>query len=173
MLRVEPAFYYIFLFGNHAPARMIKLTFVLSTDSDERFLTPKQASRVYDRIGSFQDWQIYEREPIRELVRLGSFHSAEAVFEFGCGTGAFAAMLLRTQLPSDSRNVGINLSPKMVWLATSRLATWSERAEVRLSDGSSRLPERTVRSTVLFRTTSLICWLPNMQRPLWPRLTAY
>lgn len=120
---------------------MIKLTFVLSADSDELFLAPEQASRVYDRIGSFQDWQVYEREPILKLVRFGSFHSAEAIFEFGCGTGAFAATLLRTQLPPDSRYVGIDVSPKMVQLATSRLAPWSERAEVRLSDGSSRLPE--------------------------------
>lgn len=114
---------------------------MLSVDSNRRFLTPQQASRVYDRIGSFQDWQFYEGKPVRELVRLGSFHSAKAVFEFGCGTGAFAKMLLMTQLPPDSRYVGVDVSPRMIQLATSRLARWAGRAEVTLSNGSPQLGE--------------------------------
>ncbi len=113
-----------------------------SAQSDERFLTPQQASRVYDRIGRFQDWQaIYEGRAIRQLIKLGSFNSAKSVFEFGCGTGAFAAKLLRTCLPSDCRFVGIDVSPRMVQIATSRLEMWAGRAVIRLSDGSPRLHE--------------------------------
>ena len=110
--------------------------------SGGRFLTPEQASRVYDWIGRLQDWQVvYEGRAIREVIRLGSFNSAKSVFEFGCGTGAFAAKVLRSCLPPTCRYVGIDVSPKMVRLATSRLQTWAGRTAVRLSDGLARLPE--------------------------------
>ncbi len=109
--------------------------------SSGRFLTPQQASRVYDRIGRLQDWQIYERHAIRELVRLGSFDAATSVFEFGCGTGVFAAKLLKAFLPPDCRYVGIDVSRTMVCLATSRLSPWAGRAAIRRSDGSSSLCE--------------------------------
>jgi ubiquinone/menaquinone biosynthesis C-methylase UbiE len=115
---------------------------VYHAQSGGRFLTPEQASRVYDRIGRLQDWQaVYEGRAIREVIRLGSFDSAKSVFEFGCGTGAFAAKLLKTSLPAGSRYVGIDVSPRMVRLATSRLKTWAGRAAVRLSDGSPRIHE--------------------------------
>jgi len=107
-----------------------------------RFLTPEQTSRVYDRIGRFQDWQaIYEGPAIRELVALGSFASAQSIFEFGCGTGAFAANLLKIHAPSSCRYVGIDVSPKMVKLSTSRLQPWAGRAEIKLADGSPCLSE--------------------------------
>ena len=97
---------------------------------------------MYDRIGRFQDWQsVYEGRAIREVIRLGSFDSAKSVFEFGCGTGAFAAKLFRTCLPSVCRYVGIDVSPRMVRLATSRLKTWAGRTTIKLSDGSPRLHE--------------------------------
>jgi ubiquinone/menaquinone biosynthesis C-methylase UbiE len=48
-------------------------------------------------------------------------------------------MLLKTSLPPGGRYVGIDVSPRMVRLATSRLKTWAGRAAVRLSDGSSCL----------------------------------
>jgi ubiquinone/menaquinone biosynthesis C-methylase UbiE len=112
------------------------------SEPNRRFLTPQQASRVYDRIGRFQDWQfVYEGAAIRELVRLGSFETAQSVFEFGCGTGAFAGNLLKTHLRLDCRYVGVDVSPKMVRLATSRVRRWPERAAIRLSDGSSHLHE--------------------------------
>lgn len=109
--------------------------------SSGRLLTPEQASRVYDRIGRLQDWQIYESQAIREQIRLGSFGTARSLFEFGCGTGAFAAKLLKTSLRRDCRYVGIDVSRTMVRLAASRLTPWSERATIRLSDGSSCLNE--------------------------------
>jgi ubiquinone/menaquinone biosynthesis C-methylase UbiE len=108
---------------------------------DGHFLAPAEASRLYDRIGRLQDWQaIYERAPLRELIRAGAFESATSILEFGCGTGAFAAKLLAI-VPSDCRYVGIDVSPTMVRIASSRLSGWAGRAIVRLSDGSPRLRE--------------------------------
>ncbi|HEX6821901.1 MAG TPA: class I SAM-dependent methyltransferase [Candidatus Sulfotelmatobacter sp.] len=110
--------------------------------SSGRFLTPEQASRVYDRIGRFQDWQaVYEARAIRELIRMASLDESKGVFEFGCGTGAFAASLLKSCLPPDCRYIGIDIAPRMVRLATTRLQPWGERAKIKLSDGSSRLHE--------------------------------
>jgi ubiquinone/menaquinone biosynthesis C-methylase UbiE len=112
------------------------------TEANGHFLTPEQASRVYDRIGRFQDWQVvYEGSAIRELLRLGTFDQSRAVLEFGCGTGAFASQLLKTCLPRECRYIGIDVSPHMVQLATSRLIPWAERATIRLSDGSPQLDE--------------------------------
>lgn len=109
--------------------------------TDGRYLTPLEARRVYDRIGRFQDWQaFYEGPAVRELIHLGGFHSAKSVLEFGCGTGAFAARLMKI-VPKDCRYVGIDLSPIMTRLATSRLTNWTGRATVILSNGSANLPE--------------------------------
>lgn len=82
----------------------------------------------------------YEGPALRELLQWGDFSSAKSVFEFGCGTGAFAAKLM-TLVPADCSYVGIDVSPKMVRLATSRLKRWAGRATVRFSDGSPALPE--------------------------------
>lgn len=115
---------------------------VAEEQSSGRFLTPEQASRVYDRIGRFQDWQVlYEGRAIQELIRISSFNESKCIFEFGCGTGAFAAKLLKTFLPRDCRYVGIDIAPWMVRLATSRLKPWGGRVTIRLSNGSSRLHE--------------------------------
>jgi ubiquinone/menaquinone biosynthesis C-methylase UbiE len=62
------------------------------------------------------------------------------VFEFGCGTGAFAAKLM-TIVPTDCHYIGIDVSPKMMRLAASRLKQWAARATVELSDGSPILSE--------------------------------
>ncbi len=97
---------------------------------------------MYDRIGRLQDWQaVYEGRAIREVIQLGSFDSAKSILEFGCGTGAFAAKLFRTCLPSVCRYVGIDVSPRMVRLATAQLKAWAERTAIRLSDGSPGLHE--------------------------------
>jgi ubiquinone/menaquinone biosynthesis C-methylase UbiE len=107
-----------------------------------RYLTPEQASRVYDRIGRFQDWQVlYENRALQELLRLGSFGSAKSIFEFGCGTGAFAARILSGYAPSDCRYVGVDVSRKMVALSIARLSHWAERAEIKLSDGSAHIEQ--------------------------------
>jgi ubiquinone/menaquinone biosynthesis C-methylase UbiE len=111
----------------------------------DRYLSPEQAKRFYDRFGSRQDWQaFYENPAINELIAHAGFRSVQSVFEFGCGTGALAARLLRDHLPADARYVAVDISSTMVALANERLKPWSERSRVYQSDGSPRIvePER-------------------------------
>ena len=98
------------------------------------------ARRFYDRVGSLQDTQIfYEKEPFAHLVPGMEFGTAQSVFEFGCGTGRFAAELLERHLPDSARYTGIDISMTMVGLTRKRLEGFGARAEIHLSDGASRL----------------------------------
>ncbi len=98
-------------------------------------LAAEQARRVYDRIGRAQDTQrFYEDAATSRLAELGALAEARSVFELGCGTGRFAASLLRNRLPEGARYLGVDISPKMVALARERLARWRPRAEVVLVD---------------------------------------
>jgi ubiquinone/menaquinone biosynthesis C-methylase UbiE len=107
----------------------------------DRYLSPAEAKRFYDRLGSRQDWQgFFENPAINELIAHAAFDSAHSVFEFGCGTGALAARLLQ-HLPADARYVGRDISGTMVSLAQERLKPWLERARVDQSDGTPRIPE--------------------------------
>jgi ubiquinone/menaquinone biosynthesis C-methylase UbiE len=104
-------------------------------------LTSEQARRVYDRIGRAQDWQrFYEDAATTELVPHAAFDSAHAVVELGCGTGRFAAALLGRHLPPEATYAGGDLSPRMVALASARLAPWRDRATVSLVDGDTGMP---------------------------------
>ena len=111
-------------------------------ESSDRYLSPEQAKRFYDRLGSRQDWQSFFENPgINEMIGHADFDSAHSVFEFGCGTGALATRLLQHHLPADARYVGLDISGKMVSLALERLKPWSGRARVYQTDGSPRIPE--------------------------------
>lgn len=100
-------------------------------------LSHEEARRVYDRIGAFQDSQaFYEDRATELLLRHGEFASAEAVFEFGCGTGRFALRLFTGFLSPTASYRGVDISPRMVELARGRLEPYSSRAEVVLSGGS-------------------------------------
>jgi ubiquinone/menaquinone biosynthesis C-methylase UbiE len=104
-------------------------------------LSPEQARRIYDRIGRAQDWQrFYEDAATAELVAHARFGDARAVFELGCGTGRFAAGLLAEHLPPAATYVGVDVSPRMVTLASERLAPWRDRATVTTADGTDRVP---------------------------------
>ncbi len=101
-----------------------------------RTLSHAEARQVYDRMGLFLDTQaLYEDVATRDLIRHGRFDSAQAVFEFGCGTGRFAKLLLSTHLSGTASYRGIDVSPRMVELTLSRLAEYAERADVSLSEG--------------------------------------
>jgi SAM-dependent methyltransferase len=103
-------------------------------------LKPNQARRVYDRIGRVQDWQaFYEDTAINRLVAQAHLAADQTIFEFGCGTGRFAANLLEN-LPGSVHYLGVDISPVMIDMATRRLAPWAERAKVVLVDGSLPLP---------------------------------
>jgi ubiquinone/menaquinone biosynthesis C-methylase UbiE len=95
-----------------------------------------EARRVYDRIGKLQDSQaFYEDRATDELIRHGEFGHAESIFEFGCGTGRFAARLLASHLPQNARYHGVDLSPTMVSLTRERIEPFGERASVDQTEG--------------------------------------
>ncbi|MGE5181555.1 MAG: class I SAM-dependent methyltransferase [Acidobacteriota bacterium] len=104
-------------------------------------LTHAQARRFYDWFGARQDLQrVYEDHSIDVLVAHSAFDRARAVVELGCGTGRLAERLLRTRLPADATYVGLDISQTMVDLAREHVRPWRDRADVRLGDGSLRLP---------------------------------
>ncbi len=105
-----------------------------------RTLTIAQARAFYDRFGTRQDAQsFYEDRALDVLGDHGAFSTATSLFEFGCGTGRFAKRLLAQALAPEARYVGVDVSSTMVCLARERLRHWPDRAQVRLSDGSTKL----------------------------------
>lgn len=78
---------------------------------------------------------------MQELLAQAQFQNAQAVFEFGCGTGYLAQQLLAHHLPETAIYLGYDLSPTMVGLARQRLAGFGARARVERTDGSVRLRE--------------------------------
>ena len=96
-------------------------------------LDAASARAVYDRIGRLQDSQrIYEQAPVDQLEHLADLADSDSLFELGCGTGRLAADLLTRTLPATATYHGVDVSPKMVELATRRLAPWRSRARVTL-----------------------------------------
>ena len=106
-----------------------------------RFITPEQARRFYDRIGRGQDARpLSERRALDALAAQGDFARAASVVEFGCGTGRFAARLLRERLPDGATYLGLDVSPRMTELASAAVAPWAGRARVELTDGRVSVP---------------------------------
>lgn len=105
-------------------------------------LTHEEARRAYDRIGPLQDSQaFYEDRATQALLDHAEFGSAESVFELGCGTGRFALRLFEKVLPASASYRGVDVSPRMVRLAQERLAPYSSRAEVVLTEGGPPVEE--------------------------------
>ncbi len=104
-------------------------------------LSPQTAARVYDRIGRLQDTQSpFERPAVDRLIALGHFDTATSVFELGCGTGALAHRLLSDHLPPQSTYLGVDVSSRMITLASRRIATFAGRAKVVHVDGRLPMP---------------------------------
>ncbi len=104
---------------------------------EERVLTHGQARAFYDWMGAKQDWQaFYEERAAQDLVAQAVFENAQAVFEFGCGTGAFAERLLASHLEPSARYVAVDSSTTMIRLARARLARFGSRLTVEQTDGS-------------------------------------
>src|SRR6516225_4931780 len=100
-------------------------------------LTHEQAQAFYNRMGAKQDWQaFYEAKATQDLITHASFESAQAVFEFGCGTGAFAERLLTAHVSPETPYVAVDSSPTMIRLAQARLARFGSRVQVQQTDGS-------------------------------------
>jgi ubiquinone/menaquinone biosynthesis C-methylase UbiE len=104
---------------------------------EARVLTHQQAQAFYDRMGKKQDWQaFYEAKAMHDLITHASFETARAVFEFGCGTGAFAEHLLNAHVSPETPYVAVDSSPTMIRLAQARLARFGSRVQVQQTDGS-------------------------------------
>jgi len=96
-----------------------------------RYLAPPDVRAFYDRFGRRQDGQaFYEDDALAALVDHSDLHKAEAVVEFGCGTGRFAVRLLRDVLPSTARYAGCDLSEGMIAIARERLASFGDRVSL-------------------------------------------
>jgi ubiquinone/menaquinone biosynthesis C-methylase UbiE len=110
-------------------------------------LTSSELKRFYDRFGTKQDAQgFYEDPAFDELVAHAAFEKAERIFEFGCGTGKFAARLLERHAPASATYTCCDVSKTMTELARRRLVPHKDRASVVQSDGAVRfpLPDRSV-----------------------------
>ena len=106
---------------------------------EARVLSHQQAQAFYNWMGAKQDWQaFYEAKATHDLVAHAAFETAQAVFEFGCGTGAFAELLLAAHLPREARYLAVDSSTTMTRLAQARLARFGQRVEVWQTDGSLR-----------------------------------
>ncbi len=104
---------------------------------DVRVLTHEQAQAFYNRMGAKQDWQaFYEAKATHDLIAHASFETAQAVFEFGCGTGALAERLLSAHLAPETQYVAVDSSATMIHLAQARLARFGSRVTVEQTDGS-------------------------------------
>jgi ubiquinone/menaquinone biosynthesis C-methylase UbiE len=104
-------------------------------------LEKKRVKEFYDGFGKKQDSQaFYEDAAVEDMVRHADFGTAEAVVEFGCGTGRFAEGLLSNRLPAGARYWGCDISETMVSLAQERLRPFGTRAEVVRTDGGTSLP---------------------------------
>jgi len=104
-------------------------------------LTPSEARAYYDKFGKKQDSQgFYEDPALDNLIAHACFRDAQKVFEFGCGTGKFAARLLAEELPSLATYLCSDVSPIMIGLATERLSHYAERAGVVRSDETVHFP---------------------------------
>jgi SAM-dependent methyltransferase len=105
-------------------------------------LSPTAARRVYDRIGWKQDTQaFYEDRASSKLLPHLDLATASSVFEFGCGTGRFAAMLLAKHLPPNAIYRAVDISPVMAELARVKFVPYGSRASVKLTDGSPPVDE--------------------------------
>ena len=83
---------------------------------------PPQATTFYNRMGAKQDWQaFYEAPATRDLIAHAFFETTQSVFEFGCGTGAFAELVLAHHLPPQAKYLAVDSSATMVCLAQARL----------------------------------------------------
>ena len=108
--------------------------------NDRPLLSHKGAKRYYDKLGSLLDTQaFYEQIAVRDLARHLGLQACDAVAEFGCGTGRFAAEIFETYLPQDAIYLGIDMSDTMVALAKDRLSRYGPRAEIRQSDGQIQI----------------------------------
>lgn len=100
-------------------------------------LSREQVRGFYDRLEAKQDsLGFYEAAAINDLIAHAELKQAEVVFEFGCGTGRFAQLILEQFLSKQAVYYGIDLSATMVQLSKARLAAFGDRVRLKHTDGS-------------------------------------
>lgn len=105
-------------------------------------LSHKEARAFYDRLGARQDWQrFYENPAIIDLIDHAAFGDAESVFEFGCGTGRLAKLLLERYLPATAQYTAADISSTMIILAQEKLAPFGARVKVIRTEGDMKVTE--------------------------------
>jgi ubiquinone/menaquinone biosynthesis C-methylase UbiE len=105
-----------------------------------RVLSHARARALYDALGRLLETQLfYERDAMSQLAGASRLGSASNVLEFGCGTGRFADEMLDHWLPANARYVGLDVSGRMVQIASGRVARFGERARVVQVEGDVRL----------------------------------
>ena len=93
-------------------------------------LSPSDVEAFYDRFGRKLDTQAFYANPALDDLRAHAlFGEVSNVFEFGCGTGQFAALLLSHDLPTDASYVGRNFGMRLV-LETKAKYSGVTRADV-------------------------------------------
>ena len=107
-------------------------------------LSHAETKAIYDRLGVGQEKGSYFEAPALAILRQqAEFAHARAVFEFGCGTGSFAAILLAQELAADAHYLGLDQSSTMVQLAATQVGRFGLRAAVVHSGGEMIIPLRT------------------------------
>lgn len=103
-----------------------------------RGLSREEVESFYDALGAKQDKQkYYEDVALAELTRFANFEAATAIVEFGCGTGRFAAEMLRV---NSASYWGCDVSATMIKLSRERLAEFGELVTLWKSSGETILP---------------------------------
>lgn len=109
--------------------------------NSSRGLTKEEIEKFYDGFGAKQDKQnYYEDIALADLLENAHFEVAQAVVEFGCGTGRFAEQLLGTYLPNSAAYWACDVSVTMIELNKQRLSRFGKRAALWKSTGESSLP---------------------------------
>ncbi|MGQ0616295.1 MAG: class I SAM-dependent methyltransferase [Acidimicrobiia bacterium] len=104
-------------------------------------LDADEARRFYDRLGRWQDSQrFYEAVAVDALLGVLDLGRARSIVELGCGTGRVAAQMLGAHAAAATRYIGVDISPKMVAIATDRLRPHAARAEARVAPDPSTIP---------------------------------
>ncbi len=104
-------------------------------------LSHTETKAIYDRLGVGQEKGSYFEAPALAILRQqAEFADARSVFEFGCGTGSFAATLLAQELAADAQYLGLDQSSTMVQLAATQVARFGSRAAVVHSGGEMAIP---------------------------------
>jgi ubiquinone/menaquinone biosynthesis C-methylase UbiE len=103
-----------------------------------RGLSHADVETFYDAFGARQDGAgYYEDVTLAELTRFAKFESGTSIAEFGCGTGRFAAEMLRV---NNASYWGCDVSATMVQLSRTRMAEFGRRVTLWKSSGETKLP---------------------------------